>query len=324
MPSRVALTGATGFVGRQSLSQLLDAGHSISALVRNAAAAKLDARVRVVEGDLQNIQALHALTQNADLVVHVAGVVSAATRAAFFEANANGTAVLAKIARENAVKRFVLVSSLAAREPALNAYAASKAAAETEAAAVYEADMLTILRPAAVYGPGDTATLPLLKALMSALAIIPGTARAQFSMIHVRDVARILVDVVAHPQAGIFELDDGSGGYDWAALLAICRKHFGRPGRAFFLPRAAALGLGFMGDGIARIRGKASLVHSGQMKQLYHADWRVREQTWVLPGRTALEQGLVDTITWYQNAGLLPRGAGPDRSAATANQKNES
>ncbi len=107
----------------------------------------------------------------------------------FFDPNVDGTMALAEAAQCNGVKQFVYVSSLAAKVSLLNNYAASKAAAEV-ALQNYTAKMcLTILRPAAVYGPGDTATLPLLKSLMARVAIIPGSATAQFSMVHVQDVA---------------------------------------------------------------------------------------------------------------------------------------
>jgi nucleoside-diphosphate-sugar epimerase len=309
---RIALTGATGFVGKALLPLLSEAGHEVVVLVRKPSA-KLGSSVRIVQGGLQDEDALRKFTTSVDLVVHVAGVVSAVNRQAFFAANVEGTVALVKAARENKVKRFVHVSSLAAREPNLNYYGESKAAAETALQDFAKDFSLAILRPAAVYGPGDTATLPLLKSLLSATAIIPGTTSARFGMVHVRDVARLLVEAASSNAAGTFEVDDGSGGHSWPELIDVTRQAFGLPNRVIYIPRGLAMTLGVGGDVIAQLRGKPSLLGRGQLRQIYHADWRVSGATWPMQNFIPLSQGLPETIRWYQAQGLLPLHGAADR-----------
>jgi nucleoside-diphosphate-sugar epimerase len=309
---RIALTGATGFVGKALLPLLEEAGHEVVALVRSPSV-KFGSAVRIVQGGLQDEDALHKVTTSVDAVLHVASVVSAVNRQAFFAANVEGTVALAKAARDNGVKRFVHVSSLAAREPDLNYYGESKAAAETALQDFAKDFSLAILRPAAVYGPGDTATLPLLKSLLSATAVIPGTTSARFGMVHVADVARILVDAVSSNTVGTFEVDDGSGGYSWPELIVVTQQVFGLPNRVLYIPRGIAMALGFGGDMLAQARGKPSLLDRGQLRQIYHTDWRVSGTTWPMQKFIPLSQGLPETIRWYQAQGLLPLHGAADR-----------
>lgn len=316
---RIALTGATGFVGKALLPLLLEAGYEVVALVRDPKV-DLDSRVSVVHGGLQDHETLRVLTKSADAVLHVAGVVAGVKRQDFFVPNVEGTISLAKAARENGVARFIYVSSLAVREPGLNYYGESKVAAELALQDFAQDFALTVLRPAAIYGPGDTATLPLLKSLMSATAIIPGTASAQFGMVHVRDVARTLVEAVASKTTGTFEIDDGSGGHSWPELIAVTQSEFNLPNRIVYLPRFIAMTLGFAGDIVAHMRGKPSLLGRGQLRQIYHPDWRVKSSRWPIQNPILLQQGLPETIRWYQAQGLLPLHKAADRRPSSQDQ----
>lgn len=313
MPLRIAVTGATGFVGKALMPLLSMAGFEIAALVRNPQMAKLHGSVRVVQGNLQNLEALDALTRGADVVLHVAGAINGVTRGDFFTANVDGTLAVAQAARKNGVKHFILVSSLSAREPRLNFYGESKAAAEFALQGFVDDMKITIIRPSAVYGPGDKATLPLLKALTSSIALIPGTSTARFGMVHVEDVAGVLIKAAHQGVAGLFEIDDGSGGHRWAELVAITQETFGVPRKVFFIPRSFAMALGAAGDAIAKLRGKPSIVGRGQLRQIYHEDWRVAGAAWLHHNFIPLQQGLPDTIRWYQAQGLLPLRRSADR-----------
>ena len=128
MPLKIALTGATGFVGRAVVSSLMAKSCQVSALVRDPARAEMNSNVRQVQGDLQNSAALDDLARNADAVIHIAGVIGALRRNDFFAANEQGSLAVAEAAARNGVKRFIYISSLAAREPGLSMYGASKRA----------------------------------------------------------------------------------------------------------------------------------------------------------------------------------------------------
>jgi nucleoside-diphosphate-sugar epimerase len=317
MPLRIALTGATGFVGKTLVPKLLTSGHAVKALVRDPARAKLPATVETIQGSLADQDALQALTQNCDIVLHLAGAISGLTADDFMKANFHGSNAIALAAKQNGVKRFVHVSSLAATQPDLGPYGKSKAIAEASLKVIFKDEQLLILRPSAVYGPGDTATLPLLQALMSKTAIIPGASNNRFGMIHVEDLANIILEAASGNMTGTFELDDAEGGHIWDDLVTLTQKHFRTPQRAIFLPRAIAMLLGFGGDVFARTRGKQSMVSSNQMRQLYHNNWTCAAPGWPRNNAIKLKDGLPQTIRWYQSMGLLPPGNPADRSGET-------
>ena len=82
-----------------------------------------------------------------------------------------------------------------------------------------------IVRPPAVYGPGDRATLPIFQQLGRGLLLAPATRAARFSLIHVADLARLLATLALRPSAAArqpLEPDDGrAGGYGWSDLAAM-------------------------------------------------------------------------------------------------------
>ena len=102
------------------------------------------------------MESLRRLVDGADAVVHCAGVVRGADQADFERVNVDGVARLVRSAAEQHPKpRFLLVSSLAAREPGLSQYAASKRKGEAALASESDGMPWAVIRPPAVYGPGD-------------------------------------------------------------------------------------------------------------------------------------------------------------------------
>ena len=133
MSKLAAITGATGFLGRYIVRAVAARGWRVRVLARQPidhpqfAGLQLDA----VPGDLSNGEALRALVDGADVVIHAAGLIKARSSAAFEAVNVVGTANLAQaIEKSGTSPRVLLVSSMAAREPTLSSYARTKRAAE--------------------------------------------------------------------------------------------------------------------------------------------------------------------------------------------------
>lgn len=310
------MTGATGFAGRHTLRALLQAGYQVRALVRDPSRAGLDAGAETVTGDLNNPAALAALVAGADAFVHVAGAIMALDRAGFFAVNEAGTQRLLHAAEEAGVSRLVHVSSLAAREPQLSPYAASKRAGETAVMASPLAGRAIIIRPPAVYGPGDKATLPLLKALTQRVSVFPSTPESRFSLIHVHDLAAILTEAVTSSRCGTVEVSDGrSAGYGWPDILAAAEQVTGIKVKALFLPRALPGLVGGVAETVAGWRGVPNIVSRGKIAELYHQDWVARGEGWTLPHPIGFADGFASTLAWYRAAGWLPPGRGTVRSS---------
>ena len=307
MPLKIALTGATGFVGRHVASAVMAKSWKVSALVRDPARAGIDFFIRQVRGDLQNHAALDDLTRNADVVIHIAGVIGALSRNDFFVANEQGSLAVAEAAARNGVKRFVHISSLAAREPGLSMYGASKRAGEAAVEKFKTRMSVIILRPPAVYGPGDRGTLPLLRSLTQSLAVIPGTSTSRFSLIYVDDLARVIVEAAEATGTGTVELDDGHRqGYGWNDLAKIASATEQKSIKPIFLPKSVAMAVGVGVEAIAKLRGTLPFVSPDKIQQLYFGDWVARGEGWPLKEPVGFAQGFKSTVDWYRKAQWLP------------------
>ncbi len=304
-PLRVAITGATGFAGRPILQAVLAQGHIVSTLVRSPQTQIFPPAVTIVKGGLSDPQSLQTLVQGVDAVVHVAGAISAVNRNEFFAVNATGTHNMMAAARAAGVKRFIHISSLAARHPHLSHYAASKATAEQEVQSTNGSMATLILRPAAIYGPGDRATLPLLQQLMRPTAILPGRETNKFSLLHVDDFAAIVATTLTQPTTGLREIDDTQGGHSWPAIANMLQPLFGKPKRVIYLPQLLAMAIARVADLAGSVKGSSTMISTGKMREMYHPDWVASGPGWPRPDPVLLRDGLQKTINWYIEAGWI-------------------
>jgi nucleoside-diphosphate-sugar epimerase len=316
MRKRIALTGATGFAGGPIVAALLKAGSDVRALVRSPRAGQFADDVHIVQGDLENNAALLDLVYGANTVVHVAGAISALNEVDYFRVNLGGTRNVFEAAIASGVRRFVYVSSITARLPEISAYAASKRAAEDFLQNTKADIEVVILRPSAIYGPGDKATLPLLAALQKRVAVLPGKASARFSLVHVSDFAAVVADAAQGSAKGVFEIDDMSGGHDWAELATISEKLNGLPQHVRYLPKGLVSLVAFGAEIGSYLKGQAGMVNRGKVRELYHDDWVVRGANWPRENPIGLHEGLGETLHWYQSNGWLPEPKRNVRRAA--------
>ncbi|MGH6719347.1 MAG: NAD-dependent epimerase/dehydratase family protein, partial [Alphaproteobacteria bacterium] len=299
--------------------RLMDAGWTVRLLARRPPAHPLWAgrRYQAVPGDLADSAALADLVAGVDAVVHLGGAVRARDRRGFRTANEAGARAVALAARAAGVARTILVSSIAAREPGLSDYAASKRAGEQAVAAV-GGDWL-VLRPTAVYGPWDTASLVLFKAAGVGIVPVHRIAEARVSFVHVADVARAIEAALATRETGVCELDDGrEGGYRWAEVVALAGAALGRPARTLALPAGLFLAAGHAAGVLARIAGRAAFFSPGKAREMMHPDWR-RQAPWPADWRPSigLEQGFAETVAWYRERGWIgARGVRHGRARA--------
>ncbi len=302
-PLKLAITGATGFVGGRLLDQALAAGHEVRALTRRPQPDR--SGINWIEGALDRADSLGKLVEGADCVIHVAGVINARDAAGFEDGNVNGTAAVIAAAEQAGVKRFIHVSSLAAREPKLSIYGATKAGSEALVAA--SSIPSAIVRPPAVYGPGDRETLELFKMAKRGIVLLPPEGR--LSLIHVDDLARLLLALAdpGAPKGLLVEPDDGRHrGWSYAEFGRALGRALGRRVVTFSTPRPI-LNLCAGIDRLVR-RDKAKLT-ADRVAYFCHPDWMVDpgkgapEGLWRAEIET--EQGLKDTAAWYRRQGWL-------------------
>lgn len=309
-----ALTGASGFLGRALAKHLHQDGWRVRVLARRP----LDTALwdgpppEEVRGDLADEAALRSLVEGAGAAIHCAGLVKARSRAEFFAANAEGAAGMARAVAAHAPgARMALVSSLSAREPQLSDYAASKQAGETAVQAILPPGRLAIVRPPAVYGPGDRATLDIFKlAVRSPVLPILGAPDARLAMVHVEDAAAEIVRLAREGSNPPLSAIGGARpeGYGWPELRDAFARATGRPLRLFALPPSALRLAGHAAAFSMRLGGEPQVMSPGKAREMLHADWSVSPSEMAAGARRAqfeLSDGLADTLKWYRAHGWL-------------------
>lgn len=233
--------------------------------------------VQWVQGTFEDLDSLERLVGDADVVVHCAGAVRGITEADFFQANVEAVARLAHLASSrNPAPRFLLISSLAAREPNLSPYAASKRMGEIALTKVGDRLTWTVLRPPAVYGPGDREMLPLLRLMLRGIAPVVGGSDARFSMLYVDDLADAVVKWLASDsrENRVFELDDGHpGGYSWCEIVETVERLRGKGVVRVRVPGPVLNLAARLNTLAASIIGYRPMLTLGKVRELRHPDW---------------------------------------------------
>ena len=302
----VALTGATGFIGSAIARKLVNGGWRVRALSRTPLKqARVEGiSIQWVHGTLENSEQLETLVGDADTVVHCAAVLRGITEADFYSTNVRAVSRLAQIAaRRQPAPRFLLISSLAAREPNLSAYAASKRMGEIALSETAGAFAWTVLRPPAVYGPVERALLPLFRLMQHGIAPLLGRTDARFSLIYVEDLAEAVMKWLVSDggESRVFELDDGHpSGYSWSEVAETFERLRGKPAFRFQVSELPMNVAARLNQVAASLIGYAPMFTQGKVRELRHPDWVCDNSTFChatnWKPRMCLEEGLRTTL----------------------------
>ena len=275
MTERVALTGATGFLGSNLLAALEKSNYPARALTRRPRADS--ASTSWINGDLNNRPALDKLVEGCTSIIHAAGTTRGNSLEDFLEVNLKGTENLLNAARKiTPAPRFLLISSVAARYPEYSWYARSKSMAETLLMSDdYAALSRTIYRPAAVYGPGDREMRPLFRLMRRGFLAGTGTPGARISLIHVADLVNaLLMWLQAGETQGLFELDDGtSEGYRWEDIAAAGEAAWKRRIIHIRVPATLLKCAAHANLQLARAFRYPAMLTPGKVNEITHENW---------------------------------------------------
>lgn len=301
---RIAVTGATGFIGRHVVSHFRSRGDDVIEVGR----------------PLQRAAISKALA-GAEAVVHLAGVVSTANDEDYIAVNVEGTAAVAEATREREA-RLVHVSSLAAAGPAgphapraeddppvpMTAYGRSKLEGERAVAAV-SGLRWTTLRPGVVYGPGDRALLPLF--VLASRGVLPniGRASAGYTFVFISDLVRAIAAAVDRGASGDVLFVGHPKPVTTRELLEGVRKAVGRGALIVPVPLPLLKLVARLGDLGGALRGKPLPMNSRRYAELATDGFvcrvdRLAERLGVV-ATVGLDEGLVQAAAWYRREGRL-------------------
>lgn len=217
---KILVTGATGFTGGHLCRRLAREGRDVRGLVRDVDRAEelVSRGVEPTVGDLRDADSLRRAVRGVDVVYHVAALYRPENvpRERFHDVNAAGTRRLLEAAEEVGVDRFVHCSTVGVHgeiedPPADEStpfrpgdhYQASKLEGEKIARSFHRQGRLpvTVFRPAAIYGPGDTRFLKLFRAIERGRFVMIGSGETLYHLVYIDDLVDGILRCGRRPEA---------------------------------------------------------------------------------------------------------------------------
>ena len=221
---KIAVTGATGFVGGYVVNELARRRHELRVVVRrsDSAVSRFNRTVESADGDILNPDSLAAAFSGCDAVVHLVGIINEKGGHSFDEIHRQGAENAVAAAQKANVRRYLHMSAMGSSPDAPSEYGRTKAAGE-DAVRRSKLDW-TIFRPSIIFGPGDGFVRLLAKVVDGNPGFIPviGPGTVKFMPVSARDVGRVFADSLEKPESAgkAFEL----GGPETFSMNEIYRE----------------------------------------------------------------------------------------------------
>jgi nucleoside-diphosphate-sugar epimerase len=252
MMKRLLITGASGFVGKALVSQLLQRNIKLTISHRKEKLSNDSAIKSVFVGDLHSATDWTQALDDCNIVVHLAARVHIMNDTAhdplaeFRQINVEATINLAQQAVVSGIKRFIYISSIKAAEapslktPSLDPYGTSKYEAEQALLALADKTGLevVIIRPPLVYGSDVKGNfLLLLRCMQKGIPLPLGAINNQRSLIALDNLVDFIIHTLDHPKAvnQILTVSDGQD-ISTTELLRRIATAYGKKARLIPVP----------------------------------------------------------------------------------------
>ena len=324
---KIAVTGATGFIGSHLVEALVNRGHEVTCLARapERARALAGLPVRFVYGSMDSAPALAGLVDRQDAIIHAAGLTKAQSPEEFTRANVGGTENLlsALSGADGCLKHFVYFSSAEAMGPSdagrplteaeslrpFSAYGKSKLMAEERLSDLGQRIPVTIVRPPGVYGPRDKDFAILFRLVSRGFLPVVSPSPA-FSVVYVKNLVDGICLAIDSPhQAGLrsYFFTDGPA-VSWIEFGDAVARALGKRPLTLRVPQAVVRLIGAAAGLLSSITGKTGILSREKIHEMTDSwvisDERARRELGYRPAFST-EQGVQETAGWYRSQGWV-------------------
>lgn len=307
---KVLVTGASGFLGAQIVRAVDARGHEAIALLRRSSSrARLPHGASIREASLDDDDALYQACLGIDTVVHAAGGGRVSAGVDMRERNVLLTQNVIAAAQRASVNSFLFVSSLAAKA-ARSQYGRSKKAAE-DALFANEGLRTLVVRPSAIYGPGDDRWLSYFKAANARIAVHPKVKALR--MIHVDDCAEFIALALeklasdATLDKGAFDICDGQS-YTWNDVSKAVGAALHKRVYAITLSQTLLNVVTDVSTVVARIRRRSAFLSRDKTIDActaHESESHLAHRRFEWTARYTLAEGMCHALAGYREAGDL-------------------
>ncbi len=322
---KALVTGATGFIGSQTVDFLLEKGYDVRCTIRKTSNLRWleNKPLDLIEASLSNTEQLIKAVDGVDYIFHIAGRTAASNENQFIEANCNGTENLLKAVDkvQPTLKRFIFCSSLTVSGPAksldkpitedmelnpVTAYGRSKKAAESIVCNYMSKIPITIVRPHAVYGPRDEDIFGIFKAVKMGLGTMIGFDKKYVSLVHSYDLCRGIIDA-AESEKTIGEAYNLSSKrpYTWDEVLPAMSKAL--KAKFYFgikIPHSVVLSAAYCTELVGKLMKNPPVFNYDKGKDFIQKFWissiAKANRDFGYEQRISLEEGMEITANWYK------------------------
>ncbi|MDH5203523.1 MAG: NAD(P)-dependent oxidoreductase [Nitrospirota bacterium] len=314
---KALVTGATGFIGSHLCEELVRRDYEVTCLIRKTSNLKWieNINLKFVLGDCTSKESLLDAVADFDVIFHLAGLTKSSSVDDFFCINAQGTENLinAVAERNQKLKRFIYLSSLAAAGPSNNGAPLSedseprpvssygKSKLEGEKAVLRHKDSIpvTILRPPAVYGPRDEDLFIFFKLIKK--GVFPYWGKCYYSLLYVDDLVQaILLSAENKDAEGEIYFLSNSNVYTGEEIAMEIASALNVGITQLKVPKFVMPFFAFISERI----NKKGIINRDKIKELCQSHWtcdasKAKEKLGFIP-KVKIKEGIKWTADWYR------------------------
>jgi nucleoside-diphosphate-sugar epimerase len=321
---KIFITGTSGFIGTHLVKRAQQEGFEIYALLRKTSSTKYPENVTIVYGDINDEHSLLKIFSDfsnggvkLDYIIHAAALTKSNSKKAFFETNYVGTEKLINALKKSNInpKKIIFLSSLAASGPTkangqillsqkkpITLYGHSKLLAE--GLIINSGIPYIIIRPTAVYGPGEKDLFTVFKFINNGINPVLGSHPQELTFIYVNDLVKLILSAVeSEVKDEIYFASDGNI-YNKHSLSNAVSKALDKEATNIRFPLIIVRIAAFLSQYSHAWIGKVSPLNLEKYNELVAESWNCEMTKTIhhfnFQPKYNLEYGVYDTVKWYK------------------------